>query len=67
VYRVRVLATQREIALITKAARQGGLTAQQFVTRVAKASAKKHTTSKTVPSRFTLPKRTRSARRKPKS
>ena len=66
-YRVRVLATQREIGLITKAARQRGLTAQEFVTRVAKASAKKHTTSKTMPSRFTSPKHTRSARRKPRS
>ena len=35
-FRVRLLATQEEIALIAKAARKQGLSVPQFVTRVAR-------------------------------
>lgn len=63
--RVRVEATQQEIALITQAARKLGLTASQFVTRAATRLRTKQkldkTTGRSYSSGKTLP------RRKPKS
>lgn len=66
-FRVRVLATQEEIALIAKAARKRGLSAPQFVTRVVKRLAQNLNTPKTGRHSATSPKRTKSLHKKPKS
>ena len=59
-FRVRVLATQKEIALITTARRRG-LTALQFIARVVKTLAKKHVSSKMAHHMLTSPKHHESA------
>ncbi len=66
-FRVRVLATQEEIALIAKAARKQGLSVSQFVRRVATKLGRMLKTSKIERRRATSPKQTKPPRRKPKS
>ncbi len=66
-FRVRVLATQEEIALIANAARKQGLSASQFVTRVARNLGRELTASKIERRGPKSPKQTRPSRRKPKS
>lgn len=66
-FRVRVLATQEEIALIAKAARKQRLSVSQFVTGVAKEFGKKLKTRNTTSRRPTFPKPKRSLRKKPRS
>jgi hypothetical protein len=67
VFRVRVLATQEEIALIAKAARKQRLSVSQFVTRVARRLGKELNASKIDRRRGTSPKKAKPPRRKPKS
>jgi uncharacterized protein (DUF1778 family) len=67
VFRVRVLATQEEIALIAKAARTQGLSMSQFVTRVARNLGSKPKTLKIKRRGAASPKQTKPPRRKPKS
>lgn len=66
-FRVRVLATQEEIALIAKAARKQGLSVSQFVTRVARNLGSELEVSKIERRGATSPKKTKPPRRKPKS
>ncbi len=66
-FRVRVLATEEEIALITQAARKLGLSAPQFVTRLVKRLTRTLQTPKTRRRSATSPRRTKSLRKKPKS
>jgi uncharacterized protein (DUF1778 family) len=66
VVRVRVEATQEEIALITQAARKLGLTASQFVTRAATSLRSKQKMQKTARRSSPLGK-TKLPRRKRKS
>ena len=66
-YRVRVLATQEEIALIAQAARKQRLSVPQFVTRVVRKVGKKLKLRKIAPRTRTSPRRKRSLRKKPKS
>ncbi len=66
-FRVRVLATQEEIALIAKAARKERLSVSQFVTRVARSLGKELSASKINRRRSTSPKKAKPPRRKPKS
>jgi len=65
VFRVRVLATQEESAVIEQAARKKGLSAPQFVTRVIRSLARTLKARK-IAHRRTSP-RQKSLRRKPKS
>jgi uncharacterized protein (DUF1778 family) len=65
VFRVRLLATQEEIALIAKAARKQGLSVPQFVTRVARNLGNKLKAFKQRGA--ASPKQTKPPRRKPKS
>jgi hypothetical protein len=67
VFRVRLLATQEEIALIAKAARKQGLSVPQFVTRAARNLGRERKASKIKRRGATSPKQTRPQRRKPKS
>jgi uncharacterized protein (DUF1778 family) len=67
VFRVRVLATQEEIALIAKAARKQGLSASQFVTRVARNLGRKLKDSNIKRRDATSRKQTKPLRRKPRS
>ena len=64
---IRVLATEEETALITHAARKQGLSASQFVTRVAKRLAKNLKAGRIAYRGSTPPKQAKSLRRKPKS
>lgn len=66
-FRVRVLATQEEIALIAKAARKQGLSVSQFVTRVARNLGGRLKASKMKQRNATSPKQTKPPHRKPKS
>ena len=66
-FRVRVLATEEEIALITQAARKRGLSAPQFVSRVVKRLARTLKTPETGRRSATSSRRTKSLRKKPKS
>ena len=66
-FRVRVLATQEEIALIAKAARKRRLSVSQFVTGVVKEFGKNLKTRNTTSRRATFPNPKRSLRKKPKS
>lgn len=66
-FRVRVLATQEENALIAKAARKQGLSVSQFVARVVRKFGKKLNVRKIAHRRRTSPRRKRSLRKKPKS
>jgi len=67
VFRVRVLATLEEFALIAKAARRQGLSVSQFVTRVAGNLSRELKASKIKRRGATSPKQTKPPRRKPKS
>jgi hypothetical protein len=67
VFRVRVLATQEEIALIAQAARKQRLSVPQFVTRVVRKFGKTLKVRKIAPRRRTSPRQKRSLRKKPKS
>jgi len=67
VFRVRVLATQEEIALIAKAARKQGLSVPQFVTHAAISLGRELKASKIKRRGATSPKQTKPQRRKPKS
>jgi len=67
VFRVRVLATQEETALIAKAARKQGLSVSEFVARVAKNLGREFIASKVKRRGATSPKQTKPPRRKPKS
>jgi hypothetical protein len=67
VFRVRVLATQEEIALIAKAARKQGLSVPQFVTRVIRKLGRNLNPHKIAPRRPRSPRPKRSFRKKPKS
>jgi len=67
VFRVRVLATQEEIALIAKAARKQGLSVPQFVTRAAMSLGRELKASKIKRRGATSPKQRKTQRRKPKS
>jgi hypothetical protein len=67
VFRVRVLATQEEIALIAKAARKQCLSVSQFVTRVAGDLSTELKASKIKGRGATSPEKTKAQRRKPKS
>ena len=64
---IRVLATEEETALITHAARKQGLSASQFVTRVAKRLPRNLKVGKIAYRGATSPKQAKSLRRKPKS
>lgn len=66
-FRVRVLATQEEIALIAKAARKHGLSVSQFVTRVARNLGREIKASKIKRRGAKSLKQTKTSRRKPKS
>ena len=66
-FRVRVLATHEEIALIAKAARKQGLSVSQFVTRAARSLGKELNASKINRRRRTCPKKAKPPRRKPRS
>ena len=66
-FRVRVPATEEEIALITQAARKQGLSAPQFVTSVIKRLAQTLKPPKTGRRNTTFPRRTKSLPKKPKS
>ena len=66
-FRVRVMATQEEIALIAKAARKQGLSVFQFVTRVTRSLGTELKTSKIKRSGAQSPKKTKPRRRKPRS
>ena len=67
-FRVRVLATQREMAVITQAAHRQGLIAPQFVTRVVKRLARSLKAQKISPARpAPHSEKNKSLRRKPKS
>lgn len=65
--RVRVEATQEEIALITQAARKLGLTASQFITRAATSLRSKQKLQKTTGRSNSSLRKTRLPRRKRKS
>jgi len=67
VFRVRVLATQEENALIAQAARKQGLSVSQFVTRVVRKFGKNLKVRKIAPRTPTSSRRKRSLRKKPKS
>jgi hypothetical protein len=67
VFRVRVLATQEEIALIAKAARKRRLSVSQFVTHVARNLGSELKTSKIRRPDTNSRKQTKPPRRKPKS
>jgi hypothetical protein len=67
VFRVRLLATQEEIALIAKAARKQGLSVPQFVAHVARSLSRERHTSKIKRSSATSPNKTKPPLRKPKS
>jgi hypothetical protein len=67
VFRVRVLATQEEIALIAKAARKQRLGVSQFVTRVARNLERDLKGSKIKRRGATSRKQTKPLRRKPRS
>jgi len=67
VFRVRVLATQEEIALIAKAARKQRLSVSQFVTRVARNLGRSLKISKIRRPGTNSRKQTKPPRRKPKS
>jgi hypothetical protein len=67
VFRVRVLATQEEFALIAKAARRQGLSVSQFVTRVAGDLSREPKASKIKGRGATSPEQTKPQLRKPKS
>jgi hypothetical protein len=67
VFRVRVLATQEEIALIAKAARKQRLSVSQFVTRTARNLGKDLKGSKIERRGATSRKQTKPLRRKPRS
>ena len=64
-FRVWVPATQKEMAVITRAARSLGLSAPQFVTRLIKKLSRNLKTPKISPRRGSLG-RQKSLRRKPK-
>ncbi len=66
-FRVRVLATQEEIALIAKAAHKQGLSVSQFVTRVIRKLGRNPNPRKIAPRRPRSPRPKRSFRKKPKS
>lgn len=66
-FRVRVLATQEEIALIAQAARKQRLSVPQFVTRVVRKFGKNLKVRKIASRTRTSPRRKRSLRKKPKS
>ena len=66
-FRVRLLATQEEIALIAKAARKERLSVSQFVTRVSRNLGKDLKGSKIKRRGATSRKRTKPMRRKPRS
>ena len=66
-FRVRVLATQEEIALIAKAARKQRLSVSQFVTRMARNLGKDLKGSKIKRRGATSSKQTKPLRRKPRS
>ena len=66
-FRVRVLATLEEFALIAKAARRQGLSVSQFVTRVAEDLSTELKASKIKGHDATSPEQTKPQRRKPKS
>ena len=66
-FRVRLLATQEEIALIAKAAHKQGLSVPQFVTRAAMSLGRELKASKIKRRGATSPKQTKPQRRKPKS
>ena len=66
-FRVRVLATQEEIALIAQAARKQRLSVSQFVARAVRKLGKNVKTGKIVPRRPKSPLPKRSLRKKPKS
>ncbi len=65
--RVRVEATQEEIALITQAARKLGLTPSQFVTRAATSIRTKHKFHKIAGRNYSSSEKTKLLRRKRKS
>jgi hypothetical protein len=67
VFRVRVLATQEEIALIAQAARKQRLSVPQFVTRVVRKFSKNLKVRKIAPRTRTSPRQKRSLRKKPRS
>jgi hypothetical protein len=67
VFRVRVLATQEEIALIAKAARKQGLSVPEFVTRVVRKLGRNLKAHKIARPRAISPRPKRSFRKKPKS
>jgi hypothetical protein len=67
VVRVRVEATQEEIALINQAARKLGLTASQFVTRAVTIPGSKQTLHKIAGHRYSSSGKTKLPRRKRKS
>jgi len=67
VFRVRVLATQEEIALIAKAARKQGLSVPEFVTNVARSFGTEIKTSQMKRGGATSRRKTKSRRRKPRS
>jgi hypothetical protein len=64
VFRVRVQATQKDLALITKAARMQGLSAPQFVTRVVRKLGRNLKARKIAPRRPTSSRQTKPPRRK---
>ena len=66
-FRVRVLATLEEFALIAKAARRQGLSVSQFVTRVAGDLSTELKASKIKGRGATSSEQTKPQRRKPKS
>ncbi len=67
-FRVRVLATQKEMAVIAQAARRQGQRAPQFVTRVVKRLARSLKAKKISPARpAPLSTKNKSLRRRPKS
>ena len=66
-FRVRVLATQEENALIAQAARKQGLSVTQFVTRVVRKLGRELNPGKIEPRRPKSPSPKRSFRKKPKS
>jgi hypothetical protein len=67
VFRVRVLATLEEFALIAKAARRQGLSVSQFVTRVAGDLSTELKAFKIKGHGATSPQQKKPQRRKPKS
>ena len=66
-FRVRVLATQEEIALIAKAARKQGQSVPQFITRVIRKVGRNLKARKIPPRRPPTPRPKGSLRKNPKS